>query len=79
MMITFVRNDHNPKLASIAMLSATLFNILFDYILVFPMHLGMFGAALATGVSPIIALSICSLHFIKKQNHFHLVKYPFRF
>lgn len=79
MMINFVRNDYNPKLASLAMLSATLFNILFDYILVFPMHLGMFGAALATGVSPIIALSICSLHFIKKKNHFHLVKYPFRF
>lgn len=77
MMIAFVRNDHNPKLASIAMLSATLFNIIFDYILVFPMNLGMFGAALATGVSPIIALSICSLHFIKKQNHFHFIQYSF--
>lgn len=77
MMIAFVRNDHNPKLASIAMLSATLFNVIFDYILVFPMNLGMFGAALATGVSPVIALSICNLHFIKKQNHFHFIKYPF--
>lgn len=72
--VTFIRNDQNPKLASIAMLSATLFNILFDYILVYPCHLGMFGAALATGASPIIALSICSLHFIKKQNHFHVIK-----
>lgn len=72
--VTFVRNDQNPRLASLAMLSATLFNIIFDYILIYPCQLGMFGAALATGVSPIIALSICSLHFIKKQNHFHLIK-----
>lgn len=76
--VTFVRNDHNPRLASIAMLSATLFNILFDYILVFPCHLGMFGAALATGVSPMFALLICSLHFIKKHNHFHFKQCPIK-
>ena len=55
-MVTFVRNDHNPKLASIAMLMGTLFNIIFDYILVFPCQLGMFGAALATGFSPVVSL-----------------------
>jgi len=76
--VTFIRNDHNPRLASLAMLCATLFNILFDYILVYPCQLGMFGAALATGASPIIALSICSLHFFKKQNHFHFVKCYFQ-
>lgn len=73
-MVTFVRNDHNPKLASIAMLAGTLFNIIFDYILIFPCQLGMFGAALATGCSPIISLGICSLHFIYKNNNFHFVK-----
>ena len=57
-MVTFVRNDHNPKLASIAMLMGTLFNIIFDYILVFPCQLGMFGAALATGFSPVVSLLI---------------------
>lgn len=77
--VTFVRNDHNPRLASMAMLLATLFNIVFDYILVFPCQLGMFGAALATGVSPIIALLICSLHVLHKNNHFHFIKCPFDF
>lgn len=72
--VTFVRNDHNPRLASLAMLSGTIFNIIFDYILVFPCHLGMFGAALATGFSPVVALLICSLHFIKKENQFHFTK-----
>lgn len=69
--VTFVRNDNNPRLASFAMLTGTLFNIVFDYILVFPCQLGMFGAALATGFSPIVALCICSLHVLWKQNHFH--------
>ena len=72
--VTFVRNDDNPKLASIAMLTGTTFNIILDYIFVFPMNLGMMGAALATGCSPIIALSICSLHFIQKKNNFHFIK-----
>ncbi|MEG0592889.1 MAG: MATE family efflux transporter [Coprobacillus sp.] len=72
--VTFVRNDHNPKLASIAMVAGTLFNIVFDYIFIFPCQLGMFGAALATGFSPIITLCICSLHFIYKNNNFHFIK-----
>jgi len=72
--VTFVRNDHNPTLASVAMLSGTIFNIIFDYILIFPCHLGMFGAALATGCSPIISISICCFHFIQKKNHFHFIK-----
>lgn len=69
--VAFIRNDNNPRLASIAMLLGTLFNIVFDYILVFPCQLGMVGAALATGFSPIITLLICSLHVLWKQNYFH--------
>lgn len=71
--VTFVRNDNNPRLASFAMLTGTLFNIIFDYILIFPCQMGMFGAALATGFSPIVAILICSLHVIWKQNHFHFI------
>lgn len=36
----------------------------------YPLGLGMFGAALATGVSPVISLCILSVHFIKKKNSF---------
>lgn len=75
--VSFIRNDHNPRLASLAMLAGTLFNILFDYILVFPCKLGMMGAALATGCSPIITLLICSYHFLSHHNHFHIVKTSF--
>lgn len=52
----FVRNDGNPSLAMKATLFSSLFNIVMDYILMFPLGLGMAGAALATAISPIVAV-----------------------
>lgn len=78
-MVAFVRNDGNPNLAMAAMLSGSIANIVFDYILVFPMGLGMFGAALATGCSPIIGLCVLSVHLIRRQNHFHFKRPRFSF
>lgn len=70
----FIRNDGAPRLAMIASLSGNLFNILFDYILVFPCNLGMLGAALATGFSPIVSMLILSVFFFRKKNTFRLEK-----
>lgn len=74
-MVAFVRNDGRPNLAMAAMLAGSLSNVVLDYILVFPAQLGMFGAALATGISPVISLCILSVHWIKQKNHFHF-KWP---
>jgi Na+-driven multidrug efflux pump len=70
----FVRNDGAPRLAMIASLAGNLFNIVFDYVLVFPCNLDMLGAALATGFSPIVSILILSLHVIRKKNTFHCRK-----
>lgn len=70
----FVRNDGAPRLAMIASLTGNLFNILFDYILVFPCNMGMLGAALATGFSPIVSMSILSIFFLRKKNSFRIEK-----
>ena len=70
----FVRNDGDPSLAMVATLSGSLFNVVFDYIFMFPMGLGLAGAALATAVSPIISISICSRHFFKKKNSVQFVR-----
>ena len=64
----FVRNDGAPKLAMAATLSSGLFNILFDYLLMFPLGLGMTGAALATAISPIVSMSICLAHYLGGKN-----------
>ena len=44
---SFVRNDGDPSLAMVATLCGSLFNVVFDYIFMFPMGLGLPGAALA--------------------------------
>lgn len=62
------------ELAMIASLAGNLFNIVFDYVLVFPCNLDMLGAALATGFSPIVSILILSLHVIRKKNTFHCRK-----
>lgn len=69
-LIAFVRNDGNPQLAMIAMLVSSLSNILFDYIFMFPFGMGMFGAALATGSSPLVSILILSKHLRDKKCSF---------
>ena len=70
----FVRNDGDPSLAMVATLSSSLFNVVFDYIFMFPMGLGLPGAALATAVSPVLSIAICSRHFFQKDNTVQFVR-----
>lgn len=76
-MLSFVRNDGAPQLAMAAMLLGSFSNIIFDYIFIFPLNMGIFGAVLATGVSPIISLMILSIFFIKHKNNFRPIKCRF--
>ncbi len=71
---SFVRNDGDPSLAMVATLSGSLFNVVFDYIFIFPMGLGLPGAALATAISPILSIAVCSAHFIKRSNTITFVR-----
>ena len=63
----FVRNDGSPMIAMMATLFSSLFNIVFDYILMFPFGMDMPGAALATALSPVVGILICQLHFRSKK------------
>ena len=71
----FVRNDNAPHIAMAATLLSSLFNIVFDYIFMFPLGMGMTGAALATAVSPIVSILICMVHYLspKSSVSFHLM------
>lgn len=73
-LLAFIRNDNNPKLSMIAMLTSSLANIILDYVFMFPFSMGIFGAALATSLSPIISLCILSTHFTQKNQNIHFVK-----
>lgn len=70
----FVRNDGNPSLSMRAMMTGSIANIVLDYIFIFPFDMGIFGAAFATGLSPIISMLVLSPYWIKKRNGFHFAK-----
>lgn len=69
----FVRNDGNPKLAMLATTCGCMSNVVFDYIFIFPLQMGILGAVLATGFAPVINMAILSAHFRKGRNQFHLI------
>ena len=63
----FIRNDGAPKLAMIAVVTGGCINIFGDWFLVFPMKMGMTGAALATVIGTSMqAVIMCSYFFQKK-------------
>lgn len=68
----FVRNDGNPSLSMAAMITGSFSNIVLDYIFIFPLQMGIFGAAFATGLSPVISMLVLLPYFIRKKNSFHL-------
>ncbi|MCR4904256.1 MAG: MATE family efflux transporter [Butyrivibrio sp.] len=69
-MSAFVKNDGQPRLAMAGMLAGSIFNSIFDYILIFLLDLGIFGAVLATVFAPIAGLITLSFHFWHKKNNF---------
>lgn len=77
--LAFVRNDNNPNLSMIAMLLGSFSNIVLDYVFMFPFGMGMFGAAFATGLAPIISIGVLLVHFIKKKNNFKYIHSKVKF
>lgn len=69
-----MRNDGAPNISMAAMVTGSLSNVVLDYIFIFPLNMGIFGAVLATGFAPIISIGVLSIHFWKKRNQFHFVR-----
>lgn len=70
----FVRNDGNPSLSMAAMITGSFSNIVLDYIFIFPLHMGIFGAIFATSLAPVISIIVLSSYFICKKNQFHFMR-----
>lgn len=73
-LLCFVRNDENPQLAMSAMLFGSFSNVILDYLFIFPLHMGIFGAIFATGLSPVISILMMFSHWRKNKNSFHFVR-----
>lgn len=74
-LLCFVRNDGMPQRSMLAMLVGSFSNILLDYLFLFVCRMGMFGAALATGLAPVISLIILSPCLLHGRVRFRFVLY----
>lgn len=67
------RNDGRPRLAMTAMIAGAGSNILLDYLFMYPLNLGIRGAALATALGPIFSVLILLPHFLGRRGELYFV------
>src|SRR5699024_8203615 len=70
-----VRNDNRPKLAIFALMFGSVSNTVLDYVFMFPLYMGIAGAALATALGPFFSVLILLPHFLRKRGDLYLVKF----
>lgn len=73
LLAAFLRNDGNPTLATAAVLAGGIFNMFGDFFFVFSLHMGIFGAGLATALGSVLSVCIMATHFISKKNTLKIV------
>lgn len=73
-LLCFVRNDGSPRLSMAGMIVGSLTNIVLDYVFIYPLGMGMTGAAVATATAPLVSMLIMSVHFIQRKNNFRPVR-----
>lgn len=64
---TFVRNDGAPKLAMAAVVTGGILNVFLDILFVYPLHMGMAGASIASVIGSGITVTILLFHFRSKS------------
>lgn len=74
----FIRNDNNPKLTMYYLVVTSVLNIVLDYLFIFPMQMGMAGAALATSIAQFSGTLVLITHFFRKGNTLFLEKLRIR-
>lgn len=58
-----LRAEGSPKISMTVLLNGAFMNIVLDYLFIFPLHMGVAGAAWATGISKFISACWIMLHF----------------
>jgi putative MATE family efflux protein len=68
----FVRNDGNPRLAFWGMIVGAVSNVFLDWLFIFPLQMGLKGAAIASGLGQVLACIVLATHFIRKKGQLTL-------
>lgn len=64
---TIIKTDGYPRMATAIVTAGSLMNVVLDYIMVMCLHMGIRGAALATGISHVALIIMYLLHFCGKK------------
>ena len=62
---SYARADNRPKLAMAALGVGSMSNIVLDYVFMYPLNMGIAGAALATALGPVFSVLILLPHFLR--------------
>ena len=72
-----IKTDGYPKLAVITVTTGAVANCILDYIAIFWLDMGVFGAAVATGTSQLLTCVMYLAHFFGPKCTFRLKKFKF--
>lgn len=67
--MTFIRNDKDPNRSMAGSITGSLLNVIFDYVFIYVIKIGIGGAVIATIIGAIANILICSSHFLLKDNN----------
>lgn len=70
----FVRIDNRPNLAFVALLLSAIINVVLDWFMIVYLQKGIFGAALATGISQLTLMLVLLPHFFSTKANLRFVK-----
>ena len=71
----FVRNDGAPALSFAGMCVGAVTNIFLDWLFIFPLRMGIVGAAIATGLGQVLTVAILLTHFLRKKGALRIRKF----
>jgi putative MATE family efflux protein len=72
----FVRVEGSPKYAMTFQILAAVLNIIFDYLFIFPLHMGVFGAAIATSLGSVAGCIGMVLYLFNPHHRLHFTRLP---
>ena len=74
-----VKTDGHPRVALLTVITGCLANCVLDYVAIFLLDWGIFGAAVATGASQLLTVVLYLRHFMSKRSTFHFTRFRFDF
>jgi putative MATE family efflux protein len=72
-----IKTDGYPMKATVIVTAGAVLNCILDYVFVFILHKGVWGAAFATGMSQLIVVILYLTHFCSKKTHMKPVRFTF--